>query len=387
LRATGSAKKAAAAIRRAALPSAVAAVNLAIILFPIETIDAAKDGLLLWFDNVLPVMLPFMIGCSLLASLGFVEFAGAALERLMRPIFGVPGCAAFALVSGILSGYPMGAAVAADLRARGYITKSEGDRLLMFSNNAGPLFVVGAAGAGMFGSGAFGYYLLAAQALSALTVGIVSGWLAGGAAGPAPREPEAIKKIRDSRPFGGKLGSASLSSVTAVTQIGAFITLFSVVARILKTLGVISFGSPIARGLAIGALEITNGLKETASGGMSFWAAVAAAALIGWGGLSVHAQTAAVVAKTDLSAGAYVVGKAACAAAAAVFAAAMYPFCSGAFAGSAAPAFARSAVSRWGYGAALFGSTMAAALIIAVWQAVSARIGGAVFQSRRKMKR
>ncbi|MDR1210432.1 MAG: hypothetical protein LBK41_09010 [Clostridiales bacterium] len=30
---------------------------------------------------------------------------------------------------------------------------------------------------------------------------------------------------------------------------------------------------------------------------MSFWAAVAAA-LIGWGGLSVHAQTAAVVAKT-----------------------------------------------------------------------------------------
>ena len=62
----------------------------------------------------------------------------------MRPLFGVPGEGAFALIMGTISGYPMGAKIVADLKEKESVNKVEAERLLAFTNNSGPLFVIGA---------------------------------------------------------------------------------------------------------------------------------------------------------------------------------------------------------------------------------------------------
>ena len=91
----------------------------------------------------------------------------------MHRLFGVsgPGCAA--LILGLMAGYPLGAASAAGLVQRGEIKREEGERLLGFCNNSGPAFLLGAAGAGVFGSAKAGILLYISHVLAALTAGFL----------------------------------------------------------------------------------------------------------------------------------------------------------------------------------------------------------------------
>ena len=70
--------------------------------------------------------------------------------------------------------------------------------------------------------------------------------------------------------------------------------------------------------LLLGALELTCGAALLPAGPGGF---VMAAALLGWGGVSVHFQTAAVLSGTGLSLGRYLAAKAGQAALSAVIAA------------------------------------------------------------------
>lgn len=304
-------------LKSAALPIVVVIVNLSIIIFPKQSIDAASRGAALWFENVLPVMLPFMICCNLLMSLGIVGFISALLNRVMRPLFGVPGCGAFALFAGLFSGYPLGASITADLRMRGEITKREGEHLITFVNNAGPLFVLGAVGASMFGSVEIGYMLMACNAVAAILTGILFGLARNKKRDEEPTDAYQKKPIvaffessrLDPRPFGAKLSDAALKSIIAVAQIGAFIMLFSVIVGVFQQLNLFNMSDNIMKGLAVGSLEMTNGAKILAEGGASFGTVVAVSAVIGWGSLSVAAQTLAILSKTDINVGYYFVGK------------------------------------------------------------------------------
>lgn len=44
---------------------------------------------------------------------------------------------------GIISGYPVGAKIVTEFRKNGECTKAEAERLLAFTNNSGPLFIIG----------------------------------------------------------------------------------------------------------------------------------------------------------------------------------------------------------------------------------------------------
>jgi len=76
---------------------------------------------------------------------------------------------------------------------------------------------------------------------------------------------------------------------------------------------ILSFFPPLAalpalpRACLIGFLELTNGVAALPTTRAGF---AACAAMLGWGGLSVHAQTLAVLEGTGLSARRYFLGKA-----------------------------------------------------------------------------
>ena len=76
---------------------------------PLETVQAATSGFLLWVDILVPALLPFFIVADLLVSLHFVGLIGALLEPIMRPVFRLPGCSALVIAMGYTSGFPMGA--------------------------------------------------------------------------------------------------------------------------------------------------------------------------------------------------------------------------------------------------------------------------------------
>ena len=83
----------------------------------------------------------------------------------MRPVFNVPGESAIALILGNLSGYPVGAKLACSMLENKQCTKIEAERIIAFTNNSGPLFIVGTVGVSMFYSKEIGLALLASHFL------------------------------------------------------------------------------------------------------------------------------------------------------------------------------------------------------------------------------
>ena len=85
-----------------------------------------------------------------------------------------------------------------------------------------------------------------------------------------------------------------------MVQICAFVVFFVTALSLLQPLP--PFQPPLVRGL----LELTNGVTGLENTPAGF---VQAAFLLGWGGISVHCQTAAVLEGTGLSMGRYMLAK------------------------------------------------------------------------------
>ncbi len=62
------------------------------------------------------------------------------------------GIGAYAFIMGIISGYPVGAKIVTEFRKNGNCSRAEAERLLAFTNNSGPLFIIGTVGVSMFGN-------------------------------------------------------------------------------------------------------------------------------------------------------------------------------------------------------------------------------------------
>lgn len=101
------------------------------ILFRDIVISGAAEGLLIWYRNVVPVLLPFMI-----ISRYFVDnFKIRKNSRFLA-------CIATVII-GILCGYPMGAKTGTSFLKQGKIDKPMCQILLPLCNNLSPMFLAG----------------------------------------------------------------------------------------------------------------------------------------------------------------------------------------------------------------------------------------------------
>ena len=243
--------------RRAAL-SAALLVCMAVLLWQNETASAAvRQGLALCARSVIPSLFPFFVVVSFAVGCGFF----AVLRRLGLPV----GAAVFLV--GVVGGYPVGARTVGELYRGGGLTKERAETLLTFCNNAGPSFIFAIAGVRVFGSQKVGLILYGVHILSALAA--------------------------------------------AMVNICAFVIFFLVVMALVRQ------AWPTVPPLALGLLELTGGVTSLEASPAGF---CMAAALLGWGGVSVHCQTAAVLEDTGLSLKRYLLAKALQAVVSALFA-------------------------------------------------------------------
>lgn len=306
----------------------VVLIAVSMIVYPEPSFQAAERGLRIWWDIVLPALLPFFIAAELLMELGVVHFMGVLAEPLMRPVFNVPGTGSFTFAMGIASGYPLGAALSARLKDNGLATKTEAERLMCFCNTSDPLFMTGAVAVGMFKRPDLAGIITGAHYLSALVVGVLLRFWKrkDPPSRPIPTEPGFIvvraymamrKAQRETRKaFGESLGDSVKRSVNTLLTILGFMVLFSVVFELLKMAGAASL---LSRGLSAvvpanilppalhdslvsGLFELTIGTASAASADAPLIARVAmCSAIIAWSGLSVHAQVASVIQPSGMS--------------------------------------------------------------------------------------
>ena len=121
--------------------------TILLVIFSRDNMKAAQSGLTLFANSVLPSLLPFFIATELLCHTNIIHYLGRCLNGIMKPLFNVPGEGSFAFLMGIISGYPTGAKIVSNLKEKKICNTEECERLIAFTNNSGPLFIVGTVGA------------------------------------------------------------------------------------------------------------------------------------------------------------------------------------------------------------------------------------------------
>lgn len=310
--------------RSRALAVAIFSLAAMIIAFPEVAFQASLEGLKLWFEIVLPTLLPFFIMADLLMGLGVVHFLGSLLEPIMRPLFRLPGVGAFAVAMGITAGYPLGAKITGELARSKQLTQVEAERLVSFANTAGPLFLIGAVGVGMFGQAELGITLLIAHIAGAIFVGFCMR-LHKGPESPRVqargayfgRALQALDKARetDGRSLGALFSDAVRGTIQSLLFIGGCIMVFSVLVQVIGATGIlgplktllggalslVGLDRSLATALLYGFFETTLGAQTASHASAAIGAqATMVSFIIGWSGLSVHMQVASMLSGTKV---------------------------------------------------------------------------------------
>ncbi len=294
------------------------------IIHPQATVQAASQGLQLWYSIVLPALLPFFIVAELLVKIRFINFLGFLMEPVMRPLFRLPGCSSLVVVMGFTSGFPVGAILTRKLYDQQQLSAEEAERLLVFTNNASPLFILGAIGIGMLGNPAAGYLLAFSQYLSNLLLGIMLRYKATKLTIATKKNAFGWKAACQAISLRGEgyvsiasmLGDAIRSSLGNIMAVGGFIIVFSVLTRMLSQWGLIDVMAGIlfqglkifsldysqVYGLCMGVFEMTLGARTAAGNDSSNILSVllVISAILAFSGISVIAQVMSIMAGTPV---------------------------------------------------------------------------------------
>lgn len=320
-----------------------------IIIFPQESIKSAKEGLNIWVNVLIPSLLPFIIGANLIVELKIVDLIGVIINPITKFVFNVSGKSALVFVISTVSGYPVGAKLAYDLRDKGQISSSEAQRLVSFCSTSGPLFIIGAVAVGMFNNPSLGYLMILCHYLGSISVGILFRNY-----GKEKLSKSNInirtnfKNIISTRyssniGFFVMFGNAVVNGVNTLLAVGGFVIVFSVVFKVLSLFNIISllatilsiplslFGvtKELCYAFIGGLFEITIGcsnISQVASASLSIKASLSSF-LIGFSGLSILAQCCNFLAKTDIKTNLYILSKFLHGLFAAIFTFLLYPIC------------------------------------------------------------
>ena len=314
-------------LKQLLLPAFLIAFTFCLVIFSRTNLSAAKNGLVLWANSVVPSLFPFFVATELLSHTNVTFYLGKLLNKFMKPLFNIRGEGSFAFIMGIISGYPVGAKIAANFREKNICSKEECERLLSFTNNSGPLFIIGTVGITMFGNSTIGFLLLITHILASITVGVIFRFWKYNSKNKYDNTNYNLNSNKDIKlsELGGIIGNSISSSINTILLIGGFVVLFSVIISILQTSHLLnvfsSFTNPLlnilnipydfSAGIISGFFELTNGLNIVCNIQQKKLSIniIIASFLLGLGGLSVLLQVWSTISKTDLSIKPYILGK------------------------------------------------------------------------------
>ncbi len=290
---------------------------LNMIVSPAKFIAQGLNGISAWAFNVLPSVLPFMFFTKALSSLGQMEKLTRPFQRVTKTLFNTPPISFYTFFMAILSGYPVGSKMIADLYMQGKITKDEAFRMSAFCSTSGPMFIIGAVGVSMFKSSTIGYILFISHVLSAFLNGLIYRKLGckksdDKAKGNKNSQIEKIANQSENNNINTKLDTQNknanfqtgkeksttktidiseivLSSTLAILSVGCIITIFFIIIECLSPFFNL-FPENISAFLE-GAIEITKGCLSLSELANVKLAVVLASFVISFGGISTLLQS------------------------------------------------------------------------------------------------
>ena len=206
----------------------------------------------------------------------------------------------------------------------GKCSKKEAERMLAFTNNSSPLFIIGTVGVSLFGDIKIGIILFITHILSCLSVGLIFGFIS-----KLHSNYNSIKYNKRSISqsnvktvnLGTILSTSINNAISTILIIGGFIVLFSIIVSIINNLNIFYYLNVLLNNFNIdtkysstvftGLVEITNGINLITSiseRNLSIQIIITSF-LLGFAGLSIFLQIFSIASINNLSMKPYFCGK------------------------------------------------------------------------------
>ncbi len=283
------------------LPQIIALIAFMTLMLikPDYYIQSATKGLTLFAVTVLPALFPFYFTATLLTKIGGAEALSKIGRRPVAFLYNSPPSAAYVLTMSLLSGYPVGAAMTAELTLNGAISKRQALSICAYASTSGPVFILGTVGSAIFNDYKVGLVILLSHYLASLVNGLI---------------------YRGKKEDAATLDAAVLTSEHAVSEsvtkataamlaVGAYIVLCGMIADTIGLAGLDNSLKSLNNGelsqallsIIYGAVEMTRGTVECALISDVRLGAALASAIISFGGISVILQSCSFLSEAGIS--------------------------------------------------------------------------------------
>ncbi len=249
------------------------------------SLQYARKGLDVWFENMVPTLLPFMILSGTLVRMGLTDGFTALVYPFLKPVFRISKSACYVMVMGFMCGFPMGAKCIEDLYCKGRLNDREAAWLLSFCNNIGPIYFV-----------SFAVPLIGCKQLLPCVIGMYGLPLLYGLVGRYTVFKSMSSRMNHHKipyqPMGllDALNESVYASVQSILMLGGYMILFNLL-MLVPHLGLGDNAGYIAP-----LLEITGGLSRLKDHAPGY-----SLVMLAFGGLSCIAQTYSCISQTNLS--------------------------------------------------------------------------------------
>lgn len=275
--------------------TSLCAVALCIILLfnGAELSEGIRKGLHLCSFSVIPSLFPFMALSVFICKSDATDFFASVLKPFSK-IFKIPSVCCGILPAAIFGGYPAAAKCLNDLVYEKLLDRKTAAKMLCYCVNAGPSFLIGAIGTGVFKSLKIGLLLFSAQFISSLIIAAVISFFSEKTeeivfSGSFPRKSNYVCAVE-----------SIISAAESCFRMCAFIVIACGVLEIAfagKTFETLS--SPFAKALFSGFFEVTAGVFSCDKI-PGFSAVISAGAIASFSGISVILQVAAVTEESKI---------------------------------------------------------------------------------------
>lgn len=234
---------------------------------PEITIKTVTETINLWFNSVLPVLLPFFIISKAIYYNGGMAYFTKILSPIIK-FLGLPHNLSFPFAMTLMCGYQTASKTVAQLEKDG-LKNIDYYANICFSSS--PLFVIGTVGTAILNDTKTGYMLYVIHVLTVLIFASVM--------------KQSNEKSIEIKTPQGSLASAITESITAIFSVCCYMILFSL---IINVISLFSFIPTKIKTVIFGILEFTKGIK-TASNEFDFSLPIISF-FLSFGGLCVITQ-------------------------------------------------------------------------------------------------
>lgn len=292
-------------MKKIIMPTITATAIIFLIIYPKTVISSSVQALDTCINVLMPTLFPFFVLSRIFVGCGGSELLGTLFTPIMKPLFRINGYGATPFVMGITCGYPVGAKTVVDMYKKSLLNKKEAENLICFSNNSGPLFIIGAVGTGFLSSAKAGMFLYIIHILSAITVGILLKFT-------LPHVTSVRRKTTNTPTVKNVFINAVESSVLSVLNVFAYVIFFAIIIGIISETGIFHAVADLFKKAGISKsisiptlysiLEMTTGIKMLNANDLAFSTRlIITSFMLGWSGFSIHFQTKGILSNTDLS--------------------------------------------------------------------------------------